>query len=543
MKPRFFVLSCLMVFALSPFQLFAQDSDAAPESAAPWWNETIWYLAFVRSFYDSDGDGIGDIRGMIEKLDYLNDGDPATTDDLGITGLWLLPVHPTTTYHGYDVTDYYGINAEYGSLDDYRELIDAAHARGIRVVLDLVINHSSYQHPWFLASAEGDVDFEDWYIWADENPGYSGPDGQQVWHQMGGRYYYGVFASIQPDLNYDNPAVTQEMFNIVDFWLDDVGIDGFRIDAVKHLIEDGERQVNTQQSRQWMALFNEYVKRVNPEAVVIGEVWSPTIAITPYIEAGSMDMAFEFDLATAIQSSVRSGTASQLNRVFTRGLRDYPQGTYASMLSNHDQPRIFTQLDASPERSRIAATVMLTTPGTPFIYYGEEIGMAGTKPDPRIRTPMQWDSTPVTAGFTTAAAPWEALDGRLDIASVAVQDEDPDSLLNHYRQLNHLRQDHPALSTGAMQVLDGAHRNVFGFLRYDETETLLVLINLSDRSVDDYSLSLEEGPLSTVGSVDILFGPALSLSLPEINAAGGFDDYVPLPEIAPYTSLVIRLNP
>ncbi|MBC8098621.1 MAG: alpha-amylase, partial [Armatimonadetes bacterium] len=200
-------------------------TSAQPPAEAQWWNDRAFYQLFVRSFYDSDGDGIGDFQGVIQQLDYLNDGDPATDTDLGVTGLWLMPIHPSPSYHGYDVTDYYGVNAEYGTLDDFKELVAAAQARGMVVMIDWVLNHTSSQHPWFIDSQQAGSEYDDWYVWRAENPGYQGPENQTVWYKRGDRYYYGIFWSEMPDLNYRNPDVTAEMYAVTRFWLDEVGID------------------------------------------------------------------------------------------------------------------------------------------------------------------------------------------------------------------------------------------------------------------------------------------------------------------------------
>ncbi|MGB0346259.1 MAG: alpha-amylase family glycosyl hydrolase, partial [Balneolaceae bacterium] len=204
-----------------------------------WWNEVVWYEIFVRSFYDSDGDGIGDFNGLTEKLDYLNDGDPNTDTDLGIGGIWLMPIHPSPSYHGYDVTDYRAINPDYGSMEDFKNFIVAANERGIKVIIDYVMNHTSTEHPWFQASAAGDSHFRDFYRWEESKPNYNGPWGQTVWHQRNGDYYYGLFWGGMPDLNYENPAVKDSMFAISDFWIEEIGIDGFRQDAVLYIDEDG----------------------------------------------------------------------------------------------------------------------------------------------------------------------------------------------------------------------------------------------------------------------------------------------------------------
>ena len=189
----------------------------------------------MRSFRDSDGDGIGDLQGIIERLDYLNDGDPNTSDDLGITGIWLMPPAEAHSYHGYDVTNFYAVESDYGSIDDMKRFVAAAHERGIAVIVDMVLNHSSSRHPWFVSSRLGQQPYADWYIWVEENPGYHGPWGAPAWHQAGERYYYGVFWDGMPDFDLRNPSVTQELVESARFWLNDIGVDGFRLDAIKAL--------------------------------------------------------------------------------------------------------------------------------------------------------------------------------------------------------------------------------------------------------------------------------------------------------------------
>ncbi|MES2484846.1 MAG: alpha-amylase family glycosyl hydrolase, partial [Bacteroidota bacterium] len=196
-----------------------------------WWNETVFYEAFVRSFKDSNGDGKGDIQGLISKLDYLNDGNPNTTTDLGVTGLWLMPIMQSPSYHGYDVTDYMAVEQDYGTNADFQQLITECHNRGIKVIIDLVMNHTSNQHPWFVASTNPTSDKRDWYIWEDTNPGTPGPFGD-AWYQNNGAYYYGAFYSGMPDLNFNNPEVHQAFEDVSEFWLTDMHVDGFRLDAV-----------------------------------------------------------------------------------------------------------------------------------------------------------------------------------------------------------------------------------------------------------------------------------------------------------------------
>jgi glycosidase len=224
---QIFFLTLFLLISLVSCQT-AEPEAVLPISGMPqgsegfaWWNDTVFYEIFVRSFYDSDCDGVGDIQGIIEKLDYLNDGDPNTSSDLGITGIWLMPINPSPSYHGYDVTDYYNINPDYGSMEDFEQLLEEAHARGIRVIIDLVVNHSSSKHPWFVDSMSPGSEYRDWYLWQDELPGIN-------WHSSENGYYYALFWSEMPDFNYQNPEMVAEMNAIANFWVGDVGVDGFR---------------------------------------------------------------------------------------------------------------------------------------------------------------------------------------------------------------------------------------------------------------------------------------------------------------------------
>ena len=356
-----------------------------------WWNKTVFYELFVRSFYDSDGDGIGDFNGIIQKLDYLNDGDPETTDDLGISGIWLMPINPSPSYHGYDVTDYLDVNPEYGTLEEFKKFLDEAHARGIKVIIDLVLNHTSTQHPWFVeSSASTDNPYRDYYIWADPPPSYKSPWGADVWHSIDTGSYYGIFWGGMPDLNYSNPAVTTEAQEIIRFWLEDVGVDGFRLDAIKHLIENGEMQENTEATHVWWEGFYDYYTSINPEAFTVGEAWTNTAEVVRYI-GDEMNIAFEFDTAGAIITSARTETNRAVQSAHELVLESYPPHQYATFLTNHDQSRVMSELRRRDDRAKTAASLLLTGPGVPFLYYGEEIGQAGHKPDENIRTPMQWN--------------------------------------------------------------------------------------------------------------------------------------------------------
>ena len=455
----------------------------------------MFYEVFVRSFQDSDGDGVGDLRGLIERLDYLNDGDPATTDDLGVTGIWLMPVTEGLSYHGYDVTDYRSVESDYGTRDDFVEFVDAAHERGIAVVVDLVLNHTSRSHPWFEASATGDAPYADWYLWADSPRGGG-------WHEYGDRYYFGLFWEGMPDLNLENEDVTTELYDIADFWLNDLGVDGFRLDAVKHYIEEGIRIQNTPATFEWAERFNAHVKETKPGALTVGEVWSNTTIASIYVP-DSVDMVFEFDLAEAFIAAAKWGSVRDLPQIIETVLERYPSGQYAPFLTNHDQVRVATQLDGDVAKSKVAASLLLTAPGAPFIYYGEEVGLPGTKPDERLRTPMPWSSAP-NAGFTTDE-PWQPLADGLEISNVADQIDDGASLLSHYRSLVQLRNATPELQTGIMTPLDTGNEAIHAFTRSGADGTVLVMINLSEIPQGEYAL-----PGITAGD-EQLFGPPWGL--------------------------------
>ncbi|MFZ0546052.1 MAG: alpha-amylase family glycosyl hydrolase [Candidatus Promineifilaceae bacterium] len=506
----------------------------------PWWNDTVFYEVFVRSFYDSDGDGIGDLNGLIEKLDYLNDGDPNTTDDLSVTGIWLMPIMVSPSYHGYDVVDYYTVNPDYGTNEDFLRLIDEAHKRGIRVIVDLVMNHTSSEHPWFLDALDPNSEHRDWYIWSEDNPNYRGPDGQVVWHSSPSGFYYGVFWSGMPDLNYENPDVTAAMDDIIQYWLEEMHVDGFRLDAIKHIVEEGQGQQNTGSTHRWLQDFFNFYKGIDPNAFTVGEAWTGTQQVLDYT-GDEVDIAFQFFLAEDIINSAGAGLAQVYINTYQEIYDAFPSNQYATFITNHDQNRVMTQLRDDEGQARLAASVLLTGPGVPFVYYGEEIGMTGSKPDENIRRPMQWASNGPKVGFTEGT-PWEPAAGDFPERSVERQTDDPDSLLNHYRALIHLRDDHEALRVGDWTLVESGSPRIYAFLRYTENETVLVIINFNRNPVmaDDYSLTLESGPVEQGVTAVSLFGGEITSS-PEVNANGGFTNYVPLTEIPPQSVHIIQL--
>ncbi len=499
---------------------------------------------FVRSFADSDGDGIGDLRGLTQRLDELNDGDPATTDDLGVTGLWLMPIAESPSYHGYDVVDYRAVEQDYGSTADLAALVGAAHQRGIAVIVDLVINHTSREHPWFQDARTPGSDHDDWYMWADEHPAIARSDGSRVWHPDGERFYYGYFWEGMPDLNLANPEVTAELDSIADAWLD-AGIDGFRIDAARHLFEDGATLENVDATFEWLAAFRDRIKQQHPDALVLGEVWDASSMSARYVREGALDVTFDFGLASAIVDSVRSGDGGAVQAALDEVAQLYEPGWLATFLTNHDQDRVMTELGGDVESAKLAATLLLTGGGTPFLYYGEEIGLTGQKPDERIRTPMRWDASGPAAGFTTGT-PWEPLGDDPPGADVRTERADPSSLYSTYRELIAMRAGEPALRSGAIWPVGASEASVVAFLRADPDPArgaVLVIANLADSPVPSFALTAETGPLCGSPKPEVLRGPE-SVQPPSVSASGGFDDYVPLADgLAAREVLIVRLHP
>ena len=500
-----------------------------PHGAGAWWNDTVFYEIFVRSFYDSNGDGVGDLKGITAKLDYLT--------ELGIKGIWLMPIHPSPSYHGYDVTDYRAVNPDYGTLDDFKQLLNEAHKRGIRVIIDFVLNHTSSEHPWFVASRDPKSDQRNWYVWSDTDPGYLGPWGQTVWHKDSSGYYFGIFWEGMPDLNYRTPAVTQEMHAVTRYWLSEIGVDGLRLDGARHLIENKTVQINTKETHDWFGEFFKFYKSIKPDAMTVGEVWDGSINAAPYVQDNQMDLVFNFDMSSAYLTAVRNRYATVLNNEMARILKYYPIGQYGSFLTNHDMDRVMNQFSNDTGKAKAAAALYLTMPGVPFIYYGEEIGMNGAKPDEEIRTPMQWSSA-TNAGFSTHA-PWEPVNGDYTAKNVAAQAKDTASLLTLYRKLVALRNEHAALRTGDLLRVESGATPVFAALRALGDEVILVLVNLSDAAVKEYGLSAASSPLKGALTPQVLLGDGAFAPL-TVDAQGGFSDYKPLAELPAGAIVVVR---
>jgi glycosidase len=525
--------------ACSSGTVATEAASIAPAQKA-WWRDGVCYEVFVRSFADADGDGVGDLRGLISRLDYINDGNPASTSSLGARCIWLMPIDMSASYHGYDVTDYYHVDPHYGTDDDFRTLVEEAHRRGIHVIVDFVPNHSSSDNPWFQAALRDQASpYRSWYRWSSTKPNQTGPWGQEIWHKSPVRdeYYYGLFWGGMPDLNYETPALQDEMLKVTTYWLRDMHADGFRFDAVPYLVEEGSQIQHTRGTHDVLRRFGNSIRGVSPGSFTVGEMSdeSPQILATYYPD--QLDSYFAFGVAFATMRSAGSSDAGAFIQAVRAANATFPEGRWSPFLANHDHERVMTQL-GDPAKARVAASAMLMLPGMPFVYYGEEIGMVGAKPDETIRTPMQWSAN-AGSGFTSGT-PWENPQSDWQTKNVAAQDREPASLLNHYRRLIHLRNEHAALGTGTLVVGTTSNAAIASFVRRSSTETVIVIANFGAREVTPVNVTLDAGSGITFGGKleRIYEDPADGCAS---DASIGANASVSAGRIAPYGLCVFRL--
>ncbi|MBU0534231.1 MAG: alpha-amylase [Candidatus Omnitrophica bacterium] len=508
-RNRFRIISC----ALAIFFLVAASIIA--EAA----NQGVFYEIFVRSFYDSDSDGIGDFNGLIEKLDYLNDGNPQTLTDLEIKGIWLMPTLESPSYHGYDVVDYYKIESDYGTEEDFNKFVAEAHKRGISVIIDLVLNHTSSRHRWFADSCRArkskkktkglpsDVLAKaDWYVWKDTMPQgwwkpWGGGESKDVWHYKKGSYYYSAFSVDMPDLNYKNREVIEEMKRIIRYWLNK-GIDGFRLDAVRYLIEESggvSGQADLKQTHKVLTELASYAKSINKDCILIGEVWADNKIVSEYYgEGNELNHAFNFDLAAAIINSIKSNDYREIENVLNKmNCYNAPINFYSPFLTNHDQNRIASELNGDEQKLKLAASLLLSVKGTPpFIYYGEEIGMTGRGQHRRIRIPMQWDDTE-NGGFTKGK-PWEKLQDNFISINVSSQELKEDSLLNHYKKFIRIRNKYGELiDNGEIRSVGANNDKIYAYIYTNDDRGLLFIHNFDDKEAKDIKLNLYDAGIKS----------------------------------------------
>ena len=417
-------------------------------------NYRNYYEIFVYSFYDSDGDGIGDINGVTEKLDYIA--------DMGFNGIWLMPIMPSTTYHKYDVTDYYNIDEQYGTLEDFEKLIEECDKRGIKLIIDLVMNHSSSKHPWYTAACDYLKNLPEGATpSAEECPYYdyyhfSTKQETTGWYQVGssGYYYEGVFWSEMPDLNLESEAVRTEFENIAKFWID-LGVDGFRMDAVMHFSEsDKTFNIDT------ISWFYDYCLTLDPEFYMVAEVWANQSTIQDYY-ASSIPSYFDFAFADSEGTLIKVGRGGTKASTFVTKMYDVQEAYSSSkedyidapFITNHDMGRVANALISNEQNLKMTAGLLMTMNGSPFVYYGEEIGMksSGTK-DENKRLPMIWSKEDKTG---IPNKPSGADDG-IESAFPGVDEQlaDEFSLLNYYKRAVRIRNENPEIARGEIKVID-----------------------------------------------------------------------------------------
>jgi alpha-amylase len=460
---------------------FACTGKKSGEIENHWPHAGITYEIFIQSFYDTNGDGIGDINGVIKKLDHVK--------ELGANAIWFMPIMPSPSYHKYDVTDYKDIHPDYGTMDDFKLLIEEAHSRDIRIVIDLIINHTSSEHPWFIESRKGrDNPYRDYYVWAQKDTiaDYINKktitldsDNIRQWHDpgKGEDFYYGFFIGGMPDLNFDNPKVRDEIYEIGRFWLEEIGVDGFRLDAAKHIYPDDRPEDN----HAFWKEFRRKMQAIKSDVYLVGEVYDKKEIVAPYLPGlpTLFNFDFHYTLIEAFQKEDGMLLAKKQKEIidfYQNITKDFIDATFSS---NHDQPRLLNSLDENPKKLKQAINILMTMPGAPYLYYGEEIGMLGKKPDEHIREPFLWDIKANDKGRTSWIEPIYSIDET--VTPLAIQKSMSTSYFNHYKEIIKLRNSNRALALGSLELYEGELPTpVMAYFRHHKDQDVIVIHNLSD---------------------------------------------------------------
>ncbi len=482
-----------------------------------WYQTAVFYELYIRAYKDSNGDGRGDFRGAIEKLDHIQ--------SLGVNAIWILPHYPSPLQDdGYDISDYYGVHPDYGSLDDFQTFLDAAHQRGLKVVIDIVLNHTSDQHPWFQAARRDKKSpYRDYYVWSDTGAEY--PDARIIfldtepanwtYDELAGQYYWHRFYASQPDLNYDNPQVHAEMFRIMRFWLD-LGVDGFRADAVPYLYErEGTNCENLPETHRFLQKVRRMMDVEYPDRVLIAEANQWPEDVLPYFgtpAAPEFHVCFHFPIMPRLFMALKKGDKTPIVDILNRTPPLPPGAQWMTFLRNHDEltlemvteeerewmwqqytpdprmrlnlgirRRLASLLDNDKRKWFLLHALFLSLPGAPIIYYGDEIGMGDNIQLPDrygCRTPMQWDDGR-NAGFSHAAETYLPVNADYQQINVAEQEADPDSYLNLLRFLLRTRQSEAALRQGDLDWVETGDTAVLAYTRRWQGRWVLCLYNLS----------------------------------------------------------------
>ncbi|NMC47046.1 MAG: maltose alpha-D-glucosyltransferase [Chloroflexi bacterium] len=496
------------------------------EKRTPWYKNAVFYEVSARAYFDSNGDGIGDIKGVTMKLDYIK--------QLGVDCIWLLPIFPSPLVDdGYDISDYYNIHPDLGSIADFRELIEETHQRGMRIIADLVVNHTSDQCEWFKqAEADENSPYRDYYVWSDSDQRYA--DARIIfvdtetsnwsWSEKAQKYYWHRFYACQPDLNYDNPAVREEMKNIMRFWLD-MGIDGFRADAVPYLIErEGTNCENLPETHAYLKEMRKLIDEEYPDCILLAEANQWPQDLRPYFANGDeFHMAFQFPLMPRIFKALAKSDCSPIIEILNMTPEIPDACQWCTFLRNHDEltlemvteedrqflwnfyapvkrmrqnlgirRRLAPLLDGEPRKIELLNAILFSLPGSPIIYYGDEIGMGDNiylEDRDGVRTPMQWTDGK-NAGFSNAGEDSLYLpviksdQFSYTKINVAAQLEDPHSLFHHIRHLLEIRKQNPVWAEGSYEITyNEEYPALLTIKRTDGTNTIVTFHNLSDKTI------------------------------------------------------------
>ncbi len=490
----------------------------------PWYMNAVFYEVHIRAYCDSNGDGKGDIPGLISKLDYIQ--------ALGTDCIWILPIYPSPLKDdGYDIADYYGVHPDFGTLDDFKNLVEEAHKRGLRIIADLVLNHTSDKHHWFQESRSNpDSKYRDYYVWSETKDKYAEAriifldteESNWTYDEKAGLYFWHRFYASQPDLNYDNPAVREEMLNVMDFWLE-MGIDGFRADAVPYLIErEGTNCENLPETHAILKKIRSHLDLKYEDKILLAEANQWPKDVRPYFgEADEFHMGFHFPVMPRIYMALRKGDARPIHWIM-RQTPDIPENTqWCIFLRNHDEltlemvteeerqwmwaeyapdprmrlnlgirRRLTPLLDNDRRKILLANALLFSLPGAPIVYYGDEIGMGDNIwlfDRNGVRTPMQWDES-LNAGFSKAnpddlfAPVIDSEEYSYKHVNVAAENREPDSLLNKMRHLIAVRKANPIFAIGHYRFLAEDMKEFLVVLRSHEDDFILCVLNLTDRS-------------------------------------------------------------
>ncbi len=493
-------------------------------TAYPWYQNAVFYEVYVRAFFDSNGDGIGDLPGLASKLEYLK--------ELGVDCLWLLPIYPSPLKDdGYDIADYCGVHPDLGTLEDFKDLLTKAHTLGLRVITDLVLNHTSDQHPWFQAArADPYSPYRDYYVWSSTSEKYAQAriifvdteKSNWSWDDAAGQYFWHRFYSCQPDLNFENPAVRAEILNIMKLWLD-LGVDGFRADAVPYLFEkEGTNCENLPETHAYLKELRSFIDTNYPGRILLCEANQWPKDVRSYFGDGDeFHMAFNFPLMPRIFMALKQGDAAPVRWAIDQ-IPTIPSGCqWCTFLRNHDEltlemvtpeerdwmwreyapdrkmrlnlgirRRLAPLLDNNVQKIELAYSLIFSLPGTPIIYYGDEIGMGDNikLPDRNgVRTPMQWEPGR-SAGFSAAKKLYSPVILRSPFSPQEVnldtQKANPGSLWNVLHKMITIRKEHAVLATGELRWLETHSKSVIAFWRLREAERILCIHNLGDLSLE-----------------------------------------------------------